>query len=118
MFYLVVLADDNEESVATVTPPCVFPPARIWIWVLDLTKMLQLLRPVELVMPCIARRLSLSLSRSGTPSAYFFATSSSTPASRNNREGRGNRRRNSDRRCHFAKFSLGARERSHFPPSR
>eukprot|EP00984_Skeletonema_dohrnii_P025965 scaffold15209_cov157-Skeletonema_dohrnii-CCMP3373.AAC.1 len=54
--------------------------------------MLQLLRPVELVMPS-AR---LTVVSGAVSSAPFSATSSSTPTNSNNREGRGNHRRNAD----------------------
>eukprot|EP00984_Skeletonema_dohrnii_P020141 scaffold9745_cov102-Skeletonema_dohrnii-CCMP3373.AAC.2 len=48
--------------------------------------MLQLLRPVELVMPS-AR---LTVVSGAVSSAHSSATNSSTPANSNNREGRGN----------------------------
>ena len=89
MFHHVVLANDDEESVADDDATlCVSARTNLGARcsMLDLTKMLQLLRPLELV---CHQRVSPSRSSGAVSTAHSSATSSSTPA-------------NSERRCYFA----------------
>ena len=90
MFHHVVLANDDEESVAdNETPLCVSARSNLGA---RLDENARTTRQVELVMPS-AR---LAVVSGAVSSAHSFAISSSTPANSNNKEGRGNRRRNAD----------------------